>query len=191
MSGITSELLDACKLDNRKAINRLYEHCFHKLMPICFQYYSNEEDARSALNIGFIKILKGLESVETEAVNFAAWSKRIMVNTLIDEYRKKKSYASVIFPKATEAELDYEYHQTTNNAESSFGFESIMNLVRQLPDTTQKVFTLYVVEGYSHREIGEILSISEGTSKWHLSSGRKILRQKLELIENYYQRMVI
>ena len=77
---VTPDILNACKRDDRRAIQFLYEHCFKKLMPICFRYHKNEEDARSSLNIGFMKILKGIETVG-EDVNFPAWSKRIMVNT--------------------------------------------------------------------------------------------------------------
>jgi RNA polymerase sigma-70 factor (ECF subfamily) len=191
ISGISADVLSACKKDNRKAIKFLYAYCFEKLMPVCYQYYNNEEDAQSALNVGFMKILKGLETIEESVVNFNAWSKRIMINTLIDEYRKKKSYSTLISVKASDYELDLEAYQTDNEAESTMGYESILNLVHQLPETTKRVFIFYVIDGYNHREIGDLIGISEGTSKWHLSSARKTLRQKLELIETYNQRMVI
>src|SRR5574343_297054 len=101
---VTPDILNACKRDDRKAIEFLYKHCFNKLMPVCFRYHKNEEDARSSLNMGFMKILKGLESVDVE-VNFAAWSKRVMVNTLIDEYRKKKHYDEHIRSEEHTSEL--------------------------------------------------------------------------------------
>ena len=188
---ITPEILKACLRDDRKAIKQLYEYCFKLLMPICFRYHSHEEDARASLNIGFIKILGGLESLVKEEMNFSAWSKRVMTNTLIDEYRKNKKHLSHISTKETERELDFFSECTSNEAESAMGYENIMKLVSELPDTTGKVFNLYVVDGYSHKEIGDLLHMSEGTSKWHLSTARKILREKLELIEQSTKKMVV
>lgn len=187
---VTSDILKACTRDDRKAIEFLYEHCFKSLMPICFRYHKNEEDARASLNIGFMKILKGLETVE-KRVNFAAWSKRIMVNALIDEYRKKKNYLSHIAVKETERELDVHAEATVNEAESDLGCENIIGLIAQLPEISGRVFNFYVIDGFTHKEIGEMLGISEGTSKWHLSTARKILRDKLEKLETQNQKMVI
>ena len=92
---ITPEIIQLCVRDDRKAINLLYEYGFKMLMPICFRYNHNEEDARASFNTGFIKILKGMQKID-EDVNFNAWAKRIMVNSLIDEYRKNKKYNSRI-----------------------------------------------------------------------------------------------
>lgn len=187
---ITAEILRACVDDDRKAIKYLYEHCFKKLMPVCYRYHNNEEDARSSLNIGFMKILKGLETID-EQVNFAAWSKRIMINTLIDEYRKKKNYQNHVASKETERELDVEASPSANEAESDLGYQNLLTLISQLPEISGRVFNLYVIDGYNHKEIGDLLGMSEGTSKWHLSTARKLLREKLEKIENQNQRMVI
>lgn len=187
---ITQEIITACNNDDRKAINRLYEYCFNLLMPVCFRYNKNEEDARASYNNGFLKILKGMKNVDGD-FNFNAWAKRIMVNTLIDEYRKDKKYNTQITKSDSERELDYFSTGHSNDAESNLGYENIMMLVRELPFTTAKVFNLYVIDGYSHREIGDLLEMSEGTSKWHLSTARKQLREELEKLENGNQRMVI
>lgn len=187
---ITPEIIHQCIGDDRKAINIMYEHCFRLLMPVCFRYNNNEVDAQSAYNVGFIKILKALEKVEKN-VNFNAWAKRVMVNTLIDEYRKNKKYNTRISKSDSERELDYYSEGQANDAESNLGYENIMMLVNELPKTTAHVFNLYVIEGYSHKEIGSQMEMSEGTSKWHLSTARKMLREKLERLENQNQRMVI
>lgn len=187
---ITPELLKLCVRDDRKAINHLYEYGFKLLMPICFRYNKNEEDARAAYNTGFIKILNGLQKVDGE-MNFDAWAKRIMVNSLIDEYRKNKKYNTQITRSDDERELDYYSTGHSNEAESNLGCENIMVLVKELPETTAHVFNLYVIEGFNHKEIATLLEMSEGTSKWHLSTARKLLREKLELLENTNQRMVI
>ncbi len=187
---ITAEIIQKCISDDRKAINYMYEYCFKLLMPVCFRYNSNEEDARAAYNAGFIKILKSLDKVEDD-LNFNAWSKRVMVNTLIDEYRKNKRYTPHITKSDSERELDFYSDGHNNDADSNLGYENIMMLVQELPVVSAHVFNLYVVEGYSHKEIGEQLDMSEGTSKWHLSTARKMLREKLDRLENRNQRMVI
>lgn len=187
---ITEEIIQSCKSDDRKAINILYEHCFGILMPVCFRYNNNEEDARASLNVGFMKILKGLQKIEGE-INFNAWAKRIMVNSLIDEYRKNKKYNTQVSRSDDERELDYYSSGDVNHAESNLGYENILMLVKELPATTATVFNMYVIDGYSHKEIGESLEMSEGTSKWHLSTARKMLRDKLDRLENQNQRMVI
>lgn len=188
---ITPEILKACLKDDRKAIKHLYEYCFKLLMPVCFRYHNHNEDAHSSFNIGFMKILGGIDGVTSKEMKFDAWSKRVMTNTLIDEYRKQKNHLSHISAKETEKELDYFSESSTNEAESNIGSENIMTLINQLPSSTAKVFNLYVIDGYSHKEIGELMDMSEGTSKWHLSTARKLLREKLELIEQQYQKMVI
>ena len=187
---ITPEIIESCKCDDRKAINLLYEHCFKSLMPVCFRYNNNEEDARASYNNGFLKILNGLKKLEGD-FNFNAWAKRVMVNTLIDEYRKNKNYNTQVSKSDNERELDYHSVGADNNAESNLGYENIIMLVKELPATTATVFNLYVIEGYSHKEIGESLDMSEGTSKWHLSTARKMLREKLERLENNNRRLVI
>lgn len=187
---VTTELIHSCREDDRKAINALYEYCFHLLMPVCFRYNKNEEDARAAYNNGFIKILKGLEKLDGE-VNYNAWFRRIMVNSLIDEYRKNKKYNDRISRSDDERELDFFSVGTQNDAESNLGCENIVAMITELPETTATVFNMYVIDGYSHKEIGEILGMSDGTSKWHLSTARKMLREKLEKLETRTKRMVI
>lgn len=177
---INVDILKDCADNNRRAQQQLYEYCFRILMPLCLRYHPNEEDARSSLNIAFLKIIKGLEEIDLQELNFNAWSKRITNNTLIDEYRKKKIQNTHYVSKETDRELDYHAESSQNDAVSDFGCETIMQLLSEIPDTSAQVFNLYVIDGYNHREIGELLEMSEGTSKWHLSTARKLLREKLE-----------
>lgn len=187
---ITPEFIKTCIRDDRKAIKQLYEYCFRALMPVCFRYNKNEEDARAAFHTGFIKILKGMEKMEGD-VNFNAWMKRVMVNSLIDEYRKNKKYNEQITKSDSDRELDYHSNGHLNDAESNLGCENIMRLLDEIPESSALVFKMYVIEGYSHKDIADKLGMSEGTSKWHLSTARKLLRDKLEKIEERSQRLVI
>ncbi len=186
---VTAEIVKACLRDDRGAIKTLYMHCFKKLIPICHRYNHNEDDARAALNMGFMKILKGLETIEGD-FNFNAWSKRIMINSLIDEYRRNKKHSEHLQYRETERELEMNVDSVVNSADSNFGYQAIMKMVEELPPVSAKVFNLHVIDGYNHKEIGELLSISVGTSKWHLSTARKTLREKLEKLETV-NKMVI
>ena len=189
---IDSTILKACASNDRRAQKQLYEYCFKFLMPVCLRYHSNEEDARSSLNLAFLKIIKSLSDTDLDSLNFNAWSKRITTNTLIDEYRKSKNHTTHYITKETERELDVFGGNTQNDAESDFGCEAIFKLLKQIPEISAQVFNLYVIDGYSHREISNLLNMSEGTSKWHLSTARKLLREKLEKIEaNQPKKLVI
>jgi RNA polymerase sigma-70 factor (ECF subfamily) len=183
-SDITPELLEKCIQNNRQATQILYEYCFRIFMPLCVRYHKNSEDARSSYNLAFIKILNNLKAAIVKGdFNFIPWAKRIILNTLIDEYRKQQNYSKKIIRKANNSELEYNDIYFENSGEQEIAYELIMKLVSQLPELTSKIFNLYVVEGYSHKEIADLLNITEGNSKWHLSTGRKIMREKLEKIE--------
>ena len=114
-----------------------------------------------------------------------------MNNILIDEYRKTKKHKERYSATDSERELDYHADSGENDAMSNMGEQNIMELIKELPDATAQVFCLYVIDGYSHKEIGEQMEFAEGTSKWHLSQGRKLLREKLELLESRTKKQVV
>lgn len=176
---ITKEILEACAENDRKAQKQLYEFCYRSLIHVCLRYHTNHEDARFAFNNGFLKIIRGLDTTELANLNFQAWSKRIMVNTLIDEYRSNKTRQETIFGREKESELEYHGENSVNDAESSMNYDDIMGLLKLIPPISAHVFVLYVIDGYSHKEIGDMLGITDGTSKWHLSTARKLLRDEL------------
>lgn len=180
---VNSDLLLACANNDRIAQKKLYEICFAFLMPNCKRYNRNEQDARAVFNAGFLKILKNLSSIDIETILFAAWAKRIMTNTIIDEYRKNKNYKKAIISRDSERELDYYTSSSQNSAIADMGKRDIMELLEYLKPAPKQVFVMYVIEGYNHREIAEKLEMSEGTSKWHLSTARKELKNLLQRLE--------
>ena len=180
------QIIAACKKNDRRAQEKLYEWAFTKLMPTCMRYHKNEEDARNVLNLGFVKICKNLDKLK-EGTPFEAWVRRIMTNTIIDEFRKNKNYLQLVDQKETDRELEIHGLSVDNGVWSKLEMDSFMGLLKRLPDVSRKVFNLYVIDGYSHKEIGNMLNISDGTSKWHLSNARKLLREmvlKLRQSEN-------
>lgn len=188
---VDSDLLVACANNDRKAQKKLYEICFAFLMPNCQRYHKNEEDARSVFNNGFLKILKNLSTVDLENILFAAWAKRVMANTIIDEYRKHKNYNETISNRDNERELEYHGRSAQNKAIKDFAEDDILDLLDYLKPATKQVFVMYVIEGYNHREISELLEMSEGTSKWHLSTARKELKTLLTELEEAELRLKV
>lgn len=180
---LNTEILIACQRNDRRAQKMVYEFCYMNFIKMCMRYNTNHEDARFVLNNGFLKIVKGLDAIDFTTLNFYSWAKRIMANVIIDEYRKNKNHNAHISVTENESELAYHADSHQNNAESDLGVEAIMKLLDQLPSTSAQVFSLFVIEGFSHKEIGELLEMTEGTSKWHLSTARKQLRDLLQEME--------
>lgn len=179
MTGISPELLQACQKDDRRAHNELYRTLFGLLMSICVRYASDRDEAQSLLNQGFLKIVLNLEKYSPTAP-FEAWARRVMVNTIIDQHRRQKRHRETTvnhdFSESTSA---FGHPTTTNGVEVSFSAEMLEAMLRRLPSVQAQVFNLFVVDGYPHKDIAEMLGFSEGTSKWYLSQARHKLQTML------------
>jgi RNA polymerase sigma factor (sigma-70 family) len=171
---IDKNVLEGCIKNNRKDQELLYKQFYGPMMALCIRYTRNEEDAIEVLHNGFLKVFRHLGTYDVSKASLYTWIKTIVVNSAIDFIRSKQKFGTTIeLTEMQELGMDNEAIQRMSAVE-------LLQLVRQLPNATQTVFNLYVVEGYNHREIGELLDISEGTSKWHLSEARKQLQQLLK-----------
>lgn len=176
---IESSIIDGCIKKDRRAQRRLYETCYSYLMSVCYRYASSKEEASELLNIGFLKILNGLKK-KSEDVPFKFWIRRIMINSIIDEFRKSKKYKqSTILKDYQEDTIEIDNEIVVNEAESNLNKEDICNMVRELPPMTQKVFNLHIIDGYTYKETGKMLKMSEGTCRWHISSARNLLKEMI------------
>lgn len=174
---IQPELIQACIKRERKAEYELYKITFSYLMSICIRYTRNQDRAKETLNQGFLKILSNLSKYDT-TVPFKPWIRRIMINTLINEFKKEKIHAQNI--NYVETYYDSNEYADVNNAVSKIDMQQIYHFIEQLPPATQQVFNLYFIDGFKHREIAEMLEITEGTSKWHLNSAKEKLKILLQ-----------
>jgi RNA polymerase sigma factor (sigma-70 family) len=171
---IQPELIALCIRHDRKAEYELYKQSYSYLMSICMRYSRDKDTASEILNMGFLKVLKNLGSYKPE-IPFKAWIRKIMVNTLIDEYRKnRKSKETIVYVEEYYDSTDY---SEVNEALGRINCNQILEMINRLPEATKKVFNLFVIDGYSHKEIGELLDVSEGTSKWHLNAARQKLKE--------------
>lgn len=169
-------MLQAAHRGDRKAQYALYRVCFPVLMAVCVRYKRDEQEAASAVNTGFLKIIRNLDRYRRDEVPFEAWIRRIMINTVIDEFRQEKKWRELtIFTESIEKEHPTE-PISWNEAEQRLDLQHLENMLRRLPRVTQQVFNLFALDGFTHREIGEMLDISEGTSKWHVNHARTQLQ---------------
>ncbi len=178
---IRQELIDDCIKGDRKAEYLLFKVTYSYLMSICIRYTRNQDKAKEILNTGFFKILTNLSSYRPE-VPFKPWARKIMINTLINEYKKEKAHSLNV--KYVEDYHDDFNYSDVNAALTKINAAQIYAFIAQLPPASQQVFNLYFIDGYKHREIAELLNITEGTSKWHLNSAREKLKQMLAGIES-------
>ena len=166
-----SELVEGCKEGNPLYQRALYQQFNRLMFGVCLRYADNHDDAKDILQDGFIKVFKHIGTFQGKG-SFEGWVRRIMVHTSIEHYRRNSRYFMVDIKEAGEMEFD-------SNALSSLSRDEILVIVSELPAGYRTVFNLYVIEGYSHQEIGKMLKISDGTSKSQLSRAKKILKEKL------------
>ncbi len=178
-------IIKACLERNQNAQSLLYKQFFGYSKSVCLRYSSNQEEAKEILNEGFLKVFNNLEKYLPE-LSFKAWLRTIMVNTAINYYRDNKKYNQEISFDGVEDPI---YDDDIINKISA---DEILILVQKLPPSYRTVFVMHVVDGYNHREIGEILEINEGTSRSNFMKARVKLQSLIQkefphLYENYHQ----
>ena len=166
-----NQLINDCKNDNRKAQEQLYRLYSPKLFTVCLKYSRNYAEAQDHLQDGFLIIFDKIGQFSFKG-SFEGWMKRIMINNVLQQYRIE-TFLSVVkeeIPDEIEIELDDE----------DISLEYLLKIIQQLPDRYRLVFNLYVLDGYSHQEIADMLTINIGTSKSNLARAKMILREKIE-----------
>lgn len=172
------EIIKGCTLGNRKDQERLFKHFYGKMLGVCMRYTKDKDSAQEVVQEGFIKIFDKLGEFDFKG-SFEGWIRRIMVNASIDATRKLKR---------SPIRTDETYLFVEKTEEDNFDFEQLTKLkaeyavqaIQQLSPAYKAVFNLYVIENYTHKEIGEILNISEGTSKSNLAKAKMKLKKLLE-----------
>lgn len=166
-------LIEGCKRNERKAQEALYRHFYSFAATIALRYVKSNEDMADVVSLSFIKLFKALHTFDTARGSFHAWFKTIVIHEALDHIKAESKFT-------TSEEIDVVEEVGVNNtALDRISIGEIMRMIQKLPPATHAVFVLYVVEGYNHKEIAQQLNISEGTSKWHLSEARKLLKQQI------------
>jgi RNA polymerase sigma-70 factor (ECF subfamily) len=166
-------LILGCKRNDRDSQRLLYQHYYSYALSICVRYSRSIPEAKEVVNDGFMKVFAKIDQYNQDAP-FKGWIRKIMINASIDQYRKELKhqqhdnlasvFSSVIQPQAI----------------TDLSFEELIGLVQKLSPAYRAVFNLYVIDGYTHEEIGKILNISSGTSKSNLLKARENLKRMLD-----------
>ena len=165
-----------CRKRDLDAQKQIYDLVGTKLFSICLKYSRNYQEAQDNLQDSFIKIFDNIDKFKFEG-SFEGWCKRITINTALARYIKHDVYELFNENQLTEQEDIIEEN-------GSVSLEFLLEIVQQLPNRYRLVFNLYVLDGYSHKEIATLLEITEGTSKSNLARGRKILKDKIDKATN-------
>ena len=174
MEAPSKDLLKKAFDFDRKSQLELYRLCYPVLIAVARRYRRNEEDHITLVNNAFIKIIQNLDRFDN--LYFYSWIKRIMSNEIIDDYRRNKNYNQFFAQDATVETNDYQLPEV----EYEWTDQQLKQLLLSVPESSRVVFNLFAFDGYSHKEIGEMLGISEQTSKWHVKMARKKLKIALE-----------
>jgi RNA polymerase sigma-70 factor (ECF subfamily) len=167
------QLIKKSASGNREAQRRLYEKYSPKMLGVCRQYIKDVHFAEDVMVNGFLKVFTNLDSFRHEG-SFEGWIRRIMVRESISYLRKKQ------FVVYDDEVLDKHGNQNFSFSISDMDVEHIQVLIDGLPDGYKTVFVMYAIEGYKHKEIAELLNISESTSKSQLFKARRMLQEKLK-----------
>jgi RNA polymerase sigma-70 factor (ECF subfamily) len=171
-STLETELIRACKKQNAKAQRALYDKYASYMLGLCKRYIKGEMEAEDVMIKGFMKVFTKIDLFEGKG-SFEGWMKRIMINEALGYIRKNKSMYLEIEIEAADKEPDFDTLSTELEA------MDLLKMVNGLPSGYRTIFNLYAIEGYSHKEIAELLGISENTSKSQLSRARMHLQKKL------------
>jgi RNA polymerase sigma-70 factor (ECF subfamily) len=178
---ITLDLLKQCTKDNRRAHFELYKLSFACLYKVCKRYYNNDEDVKSALNMAFLKVVTHLDQFikkEKEIETFEFWMTRITINHIIDEFRTNQKYKASMLHTEDFSKIKLVNHDFI---EIKNEIPEIMHAIEKLPLATRTVFMMYTMDGYKHKEIAEVMKISENTSKAHFHQAKIKLKEILKM----------
>lgn len=172
------KLIDQCKKGDRASQKVLYERLAPRMFPVCIRYIGDRIMAEDILQEGFITLFTRLDSYKGEG-SFEGWARKIFVTTALMSLRKKDA-----LKMSDDLETVRGMKTDITSQIQNIGYRELMKMVMTLPPGFRTVFNLYAIEGFSHKEIGEMLGISETTSRTQLSRARVWLQNKIKEFEN-------
>ncbi|CAK7072248.1 RNA polymerase sigma factor [Parabacteroides sp. APC149_11_2_Y6] len=167
------QLIESCKKGERLAQKELYDTYSRKMMGVCLRYVNDRETARDLLQDGFVKVFTSMDSY-TGLGSFEGWLRKIFVNCALEYLRK-----SDVLREAADLDNSAELVNPDSSVISEMSAAELMKLVQQLPAGFRAVFNLFAIEGYSHKEIGEMLDITESTSRSQFTRAKQLLQRQI------------
>ncbi|MCX2480904.1 RNA polymerase sigma factor [Pedobacter sp. MC2016-15] len=171
-----NDLMEGCKAGNRKMQELLYRQTSSKLLLVCMRYARDRMEAEDVLQLGYVKIFQKINEYRGDG-SFEGWMRKVMVNCAIESYRKNLRTLNIV-------PIEEGYEQPSTGFDfSRLGMQDLLSLIQKLADGYRIVFNMYIIEGYSHKEISASLGISESASKSQLSRARAILKEEISKME--------
>lgn len=177
---IDRKLIRKCQKGETRAQYELYKLIYQNFMGLCMRYRRDKDKAQISLNNGFAKIIERLSELKDVQV-FEAWVRRVLVNDMLNELKKEQREQSRYEP--IQENLNGSRTVVENKGFSNLKAADLRKMLGLLPVKTQHVFNLFAIDGFTHAEIGQMLEISIGTSKWHVAEARKQLKKMLQDVE--------
>ena len=174
-----TDLVEGCKRQNPQAQRMVYERYSGTMLSLCRRYIWSTAEAEDVMVTGFVKIFSAIRQYEGKG-SFEGWMKRIMINEALGFLRKNKTMYLETDIEAADREPDYD------KAEASLEADDLMKMIGEMPAGYRTIFNMYAIEGYSHKEISEMLGINENTSKSQLSRARVYLQKKIAESERVF-----
>ena len=167
------ELVEGCVRNDRRCQELLYKKYFAKMMYMCLRHTQDRDIAMQIVNNGFLRVFKKLDTFEFKG-SLEGWIRKLVYHSISDYFKKHSKYLQFLVLEERDDSID-------EKALTNMYVEDIMNMVDDLPPATKQVFQYYAIEGFTHVEIGKKMGISDGTSKWHLATARKKLKEMINL----------
>jgi RNA polymerase sigma factor (sigma-70 family) len=167
-----SALIQGCVNKNTKSQGQLYQLFAGKLFSVCLKYSRNYVEAQDNLQDGFLIIFEKINQYKFIG-SFDGWAKRVMINNVLQQYRST-TFLELVNDVVDEASIEVDIEI------ENISLDFLLKIIQELPDRYRLVFNLYVMDGYSHKEIAEMLEISVGTSKSNLARAKAILKAKID-----------
>jgi RNA polymerase sigma factor (sigma-70 family) len=174
-------IITGCIQNDRKYQGMLYDSFFDTMFKVCRKYTKDDSDALIMLNNGFLKVFKNIQDFQHQG-SFEGWTRKIMYHAVADYFRSKKD--NIVFLE--NIEIDFQPTYESDSLENLY-VEDIVKHIETLPSMSSKVLMLFAIEGFTHKEISNILQINENTSKWHVTQARQILRERLGFLNHTIQ----
>lgn len=166
---VLEKLISECKKNQPKAQEQLYRLFEKKFFGLCLKYSANYADAQDNLQDGFLIIFKKINQYSGKG-SFEGWAKKILINNALQKYKGVR-FMEVLTDNIPDVDVEID---------NEIPLDFLMQIIQELPDQYRIVFSLYVLDDYSHKEISEMLNISSGTTKSNLHRARLLLKEKIE-----------
>jgi len=172
LADVPEKIIEGCKKGKSRYQEELYRMLAPKMYGLCLKYANDKDDAKDIMQDGFIKVFQKIDQFGSKG-SFEGWVRRIMINTALEKYRSQVTMYSL------DEKMPLSDEGVNSTIFDEMSAEDLLALIHELTPKYRMVFNLYAIEGFNHKEIGEMLGISEGTSKSNLSRARIILQEKV------------